>query len=187
MQLRITNIKYRFRIKPFAVSLTRYKAPEGVTLRKRGSNFISLKTALAYYIIFSSGGSKSGDVNICGSQRLQTMYDAQREVYALIFPMIERPAKLPRLKIDNIALSGTLTGPPIRDFYRFLLEVENLFPGAALSYCPLRFTGGAIKLSIGTLVLFSSGRFNLMGLRKLKHIKTAAQCLNRVEALRQGL
>ena len=177
--LRVTNIKFRFKAKPFGHQLRTFCPPaQDVKVKQHERNYITVRTTKCCYIPY-----ESGTVNCCGVKSL-TELDAAVEHFFDLFPS-HRTAE-PELVIDNISLTGQVEGGSISHFSRFLDSLEQRW-GYRYSYNSHRFTGAAIKCPFGVVVLFPSSKLNVVGLKAMGDLRLVRQWLREVAAFRLSL
>ena len=98
-------------------------------------------------------------------------------------------------KVDNFTASSTLTYGSLfewpRSFLGLLTDIKDKFVGTHLhgitKYSLLnihchrqKFPGAFLKYSVGTVILFASGKFNIVGVKKKQHIREMCQDMNAI-------
>ena len=120
----------------------------------------------------------SGHINVTGLKKIE---DVERAL-ADIFPVLNIPkGTIIPYKIDNIQCSGQLNFKThdltLRQLCDGIDVVKEQYGIDSVTFEPSRFPGGFIKFASsveadipkGTVLLFGSGKFVIVGLRNIEH------------------
>ena len=181
-ELRVISIKCRFRCLPFRFDLKNWKSNDpSVQVKKRGSNFISIRAPCYTYVAFSSG-----DVNVVRVRTREEAHKAKAYFLSLFEGKIEeRPRWKGVVAVDNIALTTKLRSGGISDFFNFLETVARELKIEEFGFNPRRFSGSCLKTAFGTAIVFSSGSINFLGVRSFQDIPLVEKWLQEVEGIRK--
>lgn len=172
MKLTINNIKCRFKviIKDFKRKISYIELYFTV---KTCGNITSIRTGECVYIIFNT----SGHVNICGIKYMSDIQDRVR-VFLLLFSMTKCSSPI-NVKIDNISANGYFSRPIFQNI-SVIKDFANTINGS-VSFPQGRFPGITVRTKFGTIIIFQSGKINVVGLKSVKSISVIEKKLELLE------
>lgn len=163
----ISNIKFRFSLRqPLSrlndADLISRSGSEIGAITKRG-NITSIRTKKCVFIIFSKQS-----VNVTGIAHRKNIAPAANFFHHL-FPESEREGSI---IVDNIMLHGSLFSESQKRancaaLFLPLLRAFCLKHGVALNFNSYAYPGVNLKLCEGSLIVFASGKCNLLGVSSI--------------------
>lgn len=154
--LSISNVKISVKVKSKTKAIRRFKERFGYT--KESPSFFVCRICKLVFIVYYSG-----HINVTGIRS----HDEINQVlnFLLAVPGIKR---IESYQIDNITSSGQLSkrvfksqGVPFAQYLHNDFFVKYF---DAVKYTPQHFPGAFLRIeALGTVVLFSSGKFNIVG------------------------
>lgn len=128
------------------------------------NNFIVFEKVFTY-IIFKSGKSKDNHINITKIKQRHAIEEAISVISGLL------NCNIRKLKIDNITATTCTNG--VIDLYH-ISQKEKLNTWGVLKYNSQKFPGLFIKHSLGTIIIFHSGKIVILGCKKEEDIEWLA-------------
>lgn len=180
-ELKVISVKCRFRCLPFSFNLKKWESPNAdAVVKKRGSNFISIRTPKYVFVVFSSG-----DVNLVKVKSEKEAQEGKAYFLSLFGKQaVERERWVGCIAVDNIALTTKLASGPIPDFSNFLKVLGEQLRINEICFNLRRFSGCTIKTGFGSAIIFSSGSINFLGVKTFAHIPLVKRWLADVENIR---
>jgi TATA-box binding protein (TBP) (component of TFIID and TFIIIB) len=172
MSLLINNIKFGFTIKPPNSYLPRLDYLSEFFTVKRSGNITTLRTEDFVYIIFSSG-----NINATGVRSINQVEECL-DFFLTIFS-IPLPLKCVNIRIDNISASMSL-GRPLHVGIEVLSQLVQRHSGR-ISFNQGSFPGITINLQKGTIILFTSGKINVVGVKKESDLDILRNVIGEIE------
>lgn len=163
----ITNIKVSLKSQRLCLnSVQKVLAEKKITFTKF-TNFLVIRHEYTY-ILFKTGKNNNNHINITKIKHLENIDKAVENINHMLFECgfceIYR-------KVDNITASVNIKKSVD------LLSLVSFFKNEKISYNPEKFPGIFIKFSIGTVILFHTGRCIIIGTKKTSDIECLVQKL----------
>lgn len=165
--IRTTNIKLSVAASVNREQLVLFSTCANVT--KRHPSFFVYRVHVFVYIIYYSG-----HINITGiacKKEIHTAIHIAKSIYGVV--------KLRQCKVDNITSCGDI-GVTLHRFFSLIQnEAESLSNFPIVRFCQESFPGAQFKQpGMGTVMLFRSGKFNIVG---CKSFSTIVKLANRID------
>ena len=162
MSYKIANIKISIKTKGLCLNNVLNKALENKLYCVNYKNYIVLKNTFTY-IIFKYNKNKINHINIT---KLKSKIDVLAAI-KLIKKLLN--IKIHFFSIDNIIATGFI-GDKLN--LQFIIEKKYF---EVMKYNNETFPGLFIKFEIGTIILFSTGKFVCVGVKSEKNLKCLIQ------------
>lgn len=164
MTFKITNIKVSVKIQSVCLGTVQSNLKSGKIEHKNYGNFLVIKHKYTY-IVFKKGKQKNNHINITNIKTFEAIPLALFELQQLVKNIrIEEKT----LTIDNITASIDIEKP-----VDLILTSKILEKNSKVSYNTEKFPGLFAKYSIGTLIIFHTGKCIIIGAKT----KSAIECL----------
>lgn len=172
MSLAINNIKFGFTIKPPSLYLPKLDYLSDFFEVKKKGNIVTLRTEDYVFIIFTSG-----HINATGVKSLDLIEDCL-DFFLTIFSLPYSNSDI-NVRIDNISASCFL-GHPLHVGIDALRDITKVHQGT-LSFNQEAFPGITINLPWGTLIIFTSGKINAVGVKKKTNLRMLQSVINEIK------
>ena len=156
--VRVSNIKISLKTN---LDISRNQFPN----EKRINNFLVYRQDSFVYVIFPKG-----HVNVTG---IKSYNDISRAVDVIKETVVNfSPSfKITKLNIDNISAHGRITNEII-NLWTFIDKARDKTIIIGIEFDPCTFPALKIYTTLGTALLFSNGKINLSGCKRLKHVQS---------------
>lgn len=162
MTYKITNIKVSIKCQSICLDTVQNILNDKKIKHKNYGNFVVVKT-LYTYIIFKKGKEQNNHINITNIKTFETINSAIADLQQILDTVrFEQET----LKIDNITASIDIEKPVNLITTSKLLEKHS-----KISYNTEKFPGLFAKYSIGTLIIFHTGKCIVIGAKTKKDIE----------------
>ena len=172
MSLAINNIKFGFTIKPANLYLSKLEYLSELFEVKRSGNIATLRTEDFVFIIFTSGHINATGVR--STDLISECVDFFLTIFSLPYPVESID-----IRIDNISASTSLARPR-RPAIEALGEIASRHSGR-ISFNQEAFPGVTINLQYGTLIIFMSGKVNVVGVKKESNLAHLRNIISEIE------
>lgn len=161
MSYQITNIKVSLKVNVLCLSSVQNILKSKNIVYNRYTNFLVIRYIFTY-IIFKTGKQKNNHINV-------TKIKKESEINTSIFVLQElldvKNIIVQKINVDNITASLNLL-KPIN-----LLQLPQHLEALSISYNPEKFPGLFIKFSIGTVIIFHTGKCIIIGTKTIADIE----------------
>lgn len=163
----ITNIKVSLKSDCLCLNSVQQKLIEKNISFTSYTNFIVIRHNFTY-ILFKTGKNNNNHINITKIKKLENIDNAVENLKEILFE-----CKFNEIfrKVDNITASVSVNKT---------INLQSLtakFQNEKISYNPEKFPGLFIKFSVGTIILFHTGKCILIGSKKISDIECLVQKL----------
>lgn len=171
----ISNIKCSFLFKIQAPYLKSNK----LTITKFGTSYFIVRYKCLVFSVYYSG-----HVNVTG---LKSISECKKAYHYLKTILVIQ--SLTHFQVDNITFTSSISVRIITrysSFTNFLCALEKHEQVHSIQYSAQRFPGAFIKLKTptrGTIILFASGKYNIVGCNDLLSLSTVNSIINRITLL----
>lgn len=153
-ELIVRNIKVSFKTKALSKSVREFSKTSIKFIDIKPSFFVKRHNKFVFCVYYT------GHINVTGLSRLD-----QIKHCAKLIKQIPGIQKISYCKVDNITCTGSVTFKSKSVFLKLIKfafdSSSNLFD--RIKYCQETFSGALFANANGTLVLFMSGKFNIVG------------------------
>ena len=162
MTYQITNIKVSLKTQRICLDTVQRTLTEKKIIHKNHGNFLVVRKKFTY-IIFKEGKRNNNHVNITKIQNFNDVICAQEELKDICsyIVIIENT-----LKVDNITASLD-----IEKTINLVSTATTLTSISKISYNTEKFPGLFAKFSIGTIILFHTGKCILIGAKTIQDLE----------------
>lgn len=171
-KLKINNIKCRFTINPQrCISESMEKLSEYMCFKRTG-NITTLRFSDVVYILFGFR-----HINLTGARSFYKLKQSV-DLFLIIFSIYHTRKNI-KIIVDNISASTNLGRP----FTGSIESLKNEFPQEQVTFNQNGFPGIRIKTKFGSLLLFSTGRISVIGLKNQKGLTAMNKVVDRIRAI----
>ena len=132
-----------------------------ISIRKKGTSFYIFKLGDYTYSVYSKG-----HINITGLKTIRDIFQSIKQIENVLNMSITH------FNIDNVTYSDKLKTPVTTySFVDLLHFIKQSNKFTSVQYSAQKFPGAFLKLiQFGTIILFSSGKYTLVGCNSISKI-----------------
>lgn len=164
----VKNIKLSFPLSRVFLPIIR----SYFNIQREGRTFFIFKFEQATFLIYK----ENGYVNVTGLKTVGHILPVLELFVKKLQQYTTQPIEFPQFKIDNITASGHFKNVPQTRFAQTLTHLSQNNPFFSVFYRPEVFPGATLRFfnkHNGSIILFSSGKFNSVGCKDENSIQNA--------------